>query len=70
MNATRTTKIAPVLLATVIVVGLAVPVAADSAAELLEKGIYTEQTVGDLTAAIEIYKQLVESQPFDCVLID
>ena len=61
MNAKRTTKIAPVLLATAIALGIAVPAAAESAAELLEKGIYTEQTVGDLTAAIEIYKRVVEN---------
>lgn len=30
-----------------------------SMADLLEKGIYTEQTVGDLPAAIEIYEQIV-----------
>ncbi len=61
MNAKRTPKIAPVLLATAIALGIAVPAAAESAAELLEKGIYTEQTVGDLTAAIEIYKRVVEN---------
>lgn len=31
-----------------------------STAELLEKGIYTEETVGDLRLAIEIYAQVVE----------
>ncbi len=61
MNAQRTPKIDPVLLATAIALGIAVPAAAESAAELLEKGIYTEQTVGDLTAAIEIYKRVVEN---------
>jgi len=65
MNRKRTQKIAPVLLAMVIVLvialGITAPAAAQSAAELLEKGIYTEQTVGDLTAAIEIYTQVVEN---------
>ena len=32
---------------------------AQSASEMLEKGIYTEQTVGDLDAAIEIYEKIV-----------
>jgi hypothetical protein len=34
-------------------------VCAQSAAELLEKGIYAEETQGDLPAAIEIYKRIV-----------
>src|SRR3972149_7126578 len=34
-------------------------VAAESASELLEKGIYTEETVGDLPKAIEIYQKVV-----------
>lgn len=38
-------------------------VAAQSAAELLEKGIYTQETVGDLDRAIEIYHQIVSSAP-------
>jgi hypothetical protein len=33
--------------------------AAESASELLEKGIYTEETVGDLPKAIEIYQKVV-----------
>jgi len=33
--------------------------AAQSASQLLEKGIYTEETVGDLDGAIKIYKQIV-----------
>jgi carboxyl-terminal processing protease len=33
---------------------------AASAAELLEKGIYTEETKGELLAASEIYKQIVD----------
>ena len=61
MNAKRTPRIAPILLATAIALGVALPAAAESAAELLEKGIYTEQTVGDLAAAIEIYTRVVEN---------
>ena len=41
---------------------------AESASELLEKGIYTEQTVGDLDAAMKIYKKIIadekENRPF------
>ena len=33
---------------------------ATSSAVMLEKGIYTEETVGDLDAAIKIYQQIVE----------
>src|SRR5258705_11541523 len=33
---------------------------AASAAELLEKGIYTEETKGELQAASEIYRQIVD----------
>jgi tetratricopeptide (TPR) repeat protein len=33
--------------------------AADTAAQLLERGIYTEETVGDLQAAIDLYQKAV-----------
>lgn len=33
---------------------------AESASDLLEKGIYTEETVGDLDAAIAIYQKIVD----------
>ena len=33
-----------------------------SAAELLEKGIYTEETKGELKAARDIYLQIVEDE--------
>ncbi len=46
-------------------VGLALPALADSSEELLEKAIYTEQTVGDLDAAIEIYSQILEDAAAD-----
>ncbi len=39
---------------------LALPAAADSPVERLEKGIYTEETVGDLAQAIEIYSSIVD----------
>lgn len=41
----------------------AVPVAAQSASELLQKGIYTQDTVGDLDVAIQIYRQIISSSP-------
>ncbi|HWB83802.1 MAG TPA: tetratricopeptide repeat protein [Bryobacteraceae bacterium] len=37
--------------------------AAQSPEELLEKGIYTQETVGDLDQAIEIYRQILSSSP-------
>ncbi len=37
--------------------------AAQSPAELLEKGIYTQETVGDLDHAVEIYRQIVSASP-------
>src|SRR5437016_8919521 len=42
---------------------------AASPSELLEKGIYTEETKGELTAAIQIYQQIVDSQPADRSLL-
>ena len=47
-----------VVAAAVLVTGSAAE--AQSASELLEKGIYTEETVGDLDAAIQIYRKIVE----------
>ncbi len=41
----------------------AVPVAAQSASELLQKGIYTQDTVGDLDGAVQIYRQIISSSP-------
>src|SRR5580658_9938754 len=34
-----------------------------TAAELLQKGIYTQETAGDLDGAIKIYRQIVDSHP-------
>jgi hypothetical protein len=38
-----------------------VPVFAGTAGELLQKGIYTQQTIGDVDAAIQIYRQVIAS---------
>jgi tetratricopeptide (TPR) repeat protein len=37
--------------------------AAQTVPELLEKGIYTQETAGDVDRAIEIYRQIVSSAP-------
>lgn len=46
-------RIAPILFL------LALPLPGQTAAELLQKGIYTQETVGDIDAAIRIYQQVV-----------
>ncbi len=61
MNTIRISNSARLLLAVVLTLGIALPAAAESAAELLERGLYTEETVGDLDAAIEIYSRVVEN---------
>ena len=38
---------------------------ADSLAERLEKGIYTEETIGNLDAARDIYQQIVADAETD-----
>src|SRR5215472_8453093 len=38
-----------------------VPCAAQTASELLQKGIYTQETVGDLDGAIQLYRQAVSA---------
>jgi hypothetical protein len=40
---------------------LVLPAAGQSTADLLQKGIYTQETVGDLDGAIKIYRQIVNS---------
>ncbi len=72
MSTNTTPKFAPAPIAAVTAVGsllvliliallgITAPARAQSTADLLEKGIYTEQTVGDLAAAIEIYARIVE----------
>jgi len=51
----------PALVAVVLAAspGAAAGVPSGSASQLLEKGIYAEETVGDLDGAIKIYKQIV-----------
>ena len=49
----------PVLLACLTIFTLAAPAKAATASELLEKAIYTEETVGDLDQAIMVYQQVV-----------
>src|SRR5215472_18569894 len=41
----------------------AIPAAAQSTAELLQKGIYAQETEGNLDNAILIYRQIVNSAP-------
>ncbi len=53
---TRTT-LSAVLLALLLAAGS--PALAQSVSELLQKGIYTQETLGDLDGAIKIYKQLL-----------
>lgn len=45
------------------IMALVCPCAAQSVPELLEKGIYMQETVGDLDRAIEIYRQVLSSTP-------
>ncbi|QEG36496.1 DUF3108 domain-containing protein [Bythopirellula goksoeyrii] len=47
------------LMASVALVTVAAPANAATASELLEKAIYTEETVGDLDQAIKVYEQVV-----------
>ena len=53
------------VVAVVLSAGLAM---ADSLAERLEKGIYTEETVGDLDAAKDIYEQIVADAKTDRIV--
>jgi TolA-binding protein len=50
----KTYRIAALILA-------ALPLGAQTAAELLQKGIYDQETAGDLDGAISIYHQIVNS---------
>ncbi len=70
MKDRHTMKRLPILLALLLSFGLilaaaqpitAQPTAELSTTELLEKAIYTEETVGDLPAAIDIYTHIVEA---------
>lgn len=53
--------------AAAIVMLLAMPGAAQSAAEQLQKGVYLQQTAGDLDSAIQIFRQIVASNPAERV---
>ena len=48
-----------ILVLAVLVMGTASAAWAESAADLLENGLYTEQTVGDLVAAVRIYQKVL-----------
>ena len=52
----------PLLLTAALAIGTAAPAQAESASELLERGLYTEQSVGDLTAAMTLYQQVVDDE--------
>jgi hypothetical protein len=41
----------------------ALPASAQSVAEQLQKGIYAQQTLGDLDGAIRIFRQIIASKP-------
>jgi Family of unknown function (DUF6152)/Tetratricopeptide repeat len=56
-----TTRIIPTVIATAILA--TVPGFAQTAAELLQKGIYAQETEGKLDDAIQIYRQIVNSAP-------
>ena len=49
-------------------VAVSAPVKAESVSELLEKGIYAQETVGDLDKAISIYKEVVKRAKADQLL--
>lgn len=53
------TKVSLLVLLAALVVGL--PAQGQSPADLLQKGIYTQETVGDLDGAIKIYRQIINS---------
>jgi tetratricopeptide (TPR) repeat protein len=55
-NPAKTTLL---LLSVASLIGAALPVSGASVSELLEKGIYTEETKGDLDGAIQLYQQVV-----------
>ena len=57
---THLLMLALVLAVSVLALGLFSAARAETASVLLEKGIYTEQTVGDLDAAIKIYQQIID----------
>lgn len=54
---------ATVILSAMVAVGQSQTQAQPTAAELLQKGIYAQETAGDLDGAIKIYHQIVDSHP-------
>jgi carboxyl-terminal processing protease len=62
-------KTSLLLSAALVLVASAQPPRASSAAELLEKGIYTEETKGELGAASQIYQQIVDDPRADRSLV-
>ena len=52
-----------VTLAAALLAALVVPAAAQTPAELLQKGIYAEETAGDLDGALKIFRQITASAP-------
>jgi len=56
---TQTRPFAVVLLTCGFIVTLGLPATAATVSELLEKAIYTEETVGDLDKAIQTYEKVV-----------
>ena len=50
-----------IVAATVMVLLVATPAISQTAAEQLQKGIYTQETAGDLDGAVAIYRQIVSS---------
>src|SRR5438128_8803080 len=59
MRNTMTTRKLAIAILILVLMGL--PAAGQSTADLLQKGIYTQETVGDLDGAIKIYRQIVNS---------
>src|ERR1700722_2381875 len=49
------------LLAVVLASGLAVPSGAQTPSALLQKGIYTQDTVGDVDAALAVFRQVLKT---------
>ncbi len=49
------------MLTVMLTVLIVLPVVGQSTADLLQKGIYTQETVGDLDGAIKIYRQVISS---------
>src|SRR3954471_13376834 len=55
----RGAKVAVALLSTLALLGAGQHAPAASPSELLEKGVYSEETKGDLDAALQLYQQVI-----------